>query len=225
MRPRICVSVKADSVGKVSKAIGSSKRLGANLVELRLDYMDEKDILFLHKMVKSSRIGCIATIRPKWDGGAYVGTEASRLKAFEEALEAPFEYVDIEYRSKLVEGVSHLASKRDVGLMLSYHNWRRTPSIKDLEGLFHRMRSIDADVYKIITTIKSPLDEAIVLAFLSRVKGENIISFGMGNSYLTRLLSPLMGGFMTYASFDKALAPGQLTLREMVNLYRRMGVW
>jgi len=88
------------------------------------------------------------------------------------------------------------------------------------------MRRRKADVYKIVTTVRSPVDEATLLLFLKNIRGTRVICFGMGEKgFATRLVSPLLGGFMTYASYGGSLAPGQSELRSMVLIYRRMGLW
>ncbi|MEM2929970.1 MAG: type I 3-dehydroquinate dehydratase [Thermoproteota archaeon] len=226
MKPRICVSVKADRVENVSRAVRVSQGLGASLVELRMDYAREEDYPFILETVEKSRIGCVATIRPVWDGGAYRGGEGERLRLFEKALEAPFKYVDVEQGSRVEGDVSRLASRRGVGLILSHHDWRGTPGLKNLERTLAVMRRRNADVYKVVTTVRNPVDEATILIFLKNVRGARVVCFGMGEKGLaTRLVSPLLGGFMTYASYGEPLAAGQTELRRMVSIYRRMGVW
>jgi len=226
LRPRICVSVKADSVSRVSRAIMFSQSLGASLVELRLDHADEKQYDAVLKTVESSRVGCVATIRPSWDGGAYRGSEGERLRLFEKALEAPFRYVDVEQKSRILDEVSRLASKRGVGLILSRHEWAGTPGVEKLSRMLSAMTRRRAEVYKIVTTVRSPVDEASILFFLKNNGRSRVVCFGMGDEgFATRILAPLLGGFMTYASYDGPMAPGQATLRRMVSIYRRMGVW
>ncbi|MEM2641237.1 MAG: type I 3-dehydroquinate dehydratase [Thermoproteota archaeon] len=226
MKPRICVSVKADDLERVRKAIACSRRLGASLVELRLDHAREKDYEGLFKIVEKSGIGCIATIRPFWDGGAYRGGEGKRLLLFEKALEAPFKYVDVEHASKIRSSVVRLAGRRGVGVIVSHHDRSGTPGLKALTRLLSKMRREGAEICKIVTTVNDPVDEATLLFFLSSIRSARLVCFGMGEKgFATRILSPLLGGFMTYASFDEALAPGQATLREMVSIYRRMGLW
>jgi 3-dehydroquinate dehydratase type I len=229
LKPRICVSVKTDDLEKVRKAIKYSQRLGAGFVELRLDYVKEGFFDDLASVVENSRISCIATIRPAWDGGAYRGGESDRLRLFQRVLEAPFKYVDIEHDSKIVRSVSKLAREKDVGLIVSYHDWKGTPGLKSLEKILWEMRRRKADICKIVTTITNHVDEAKILFFLltsARSVREKLVCFGMGEKGIaTRIVSPLLGGFMTYASYEEALAPGQITLREIVLTYRSMGLW
>ncbi|MEM2100413.1 MAG: type I 3-dehydroquinate dehydratase [Thermoproteota archaeon] len=226
MKPRICVSVKANNLKKVSEAVRVSKKLGISLVELRLDYAGEKNYDSLLRIVKDSGVGCVATIRPAWDGGAYRGGEKNRLRLFEKALEAPFKYVDVEHRARILEDVSSLASEKGVRLIVSNHDWAGTPSLKTLNNVFSTMRRRRADIYKIVTMVRNPVDEAVLLLFLKNASGARVICFGMGEEgFATRILSPLFGGFMTYASYDDSLAPGQATVRMMITIYRRMGVW
>jgi 3-dehydroquinate dehydratase len=51
------------------------------------------------------------------------------------------------------------------------------------------------------------------------------VSFAMGPSGITsRILSPLLGGYLTYASLGegKESAPGQVTVSELTKIYRMM---
>ncbi|MEM1554280.1 MAG: type I 3-dehydroquinate dehydratase [Thermoproteota archaeon] len=226
MKPRICVSVKADDLNRIQRAFYSSRKLGASLVELRLDHAREEDFEKIMGIVEKSRIGAVATIRPFYDGGAYKGGEGERLRLFEKALEAPFKYVDVEYKSRIWRSVIRLARKKDIGVILSYHDWNKTPGLNTLRRILSKMKERGADVFKIVTTVTNPVEEATLLFFLESSKGFRLICFGMGEKgFATRILSPLLGGFMTYASYDEALAPGQVTLGEMVSIYRRMGIW
>lgn len=227
MKPRICVSVKTDDSERVRKAILFSQRLGANLVELRLDYAREEDYENIIRLVEGSKIGCVATVRPVYEGGVYEGDEEKRLQLFKKMLEAPFKYVDIEYGSSIRKNVVKLAKGRGVGVILSYHDWEETPSISRLERLLAEMRRHGADVYKMVTTVNNPVDEATLLSFiLGHAKKMRLVCFGMGDKGIaTRIVSPLLGGFMTYASYDEALAPGQVALKDMISIYRRLGAW
>jgi len=226
LRPRICVSVKADDLEKVRKAIASSQRIGVSLVELRLDYASEEDYERIIGLVEKPGIEFIATIRPFYEGGAYRGSEKNRLRLFEKALKAPFKYVDVEQESRIRDSVIKLARARSVKVILSHHDWKGTPSLGILRGILSKMREKGADVCKIITTINDPVDEATLIFFIKKTRGVRLVCFGMGEGgFATRILSPLLGGFMTYASYNEPLAPGQATLKRMVSIYREMGIW
>jgi 3-dehydroquinate dehydratase-1 len=79
---------------------------------------------------------------------------------------------------------------------------------------------------KIVTTAHSIEDSLRVLELYETSKGLSPIFFAMGDAgVISRLLCTLVGNApFTYASLEKALAPGQLTLQQMKKLYDKMGV-
>ena len=87
---------------------------------------------------------------------------------------------------------------------------------------------MDADVCKIITTAKSVEDNLVVLDFVSKSsKHAKLVCFAMGEFGKTsRLLSPVFGAFFTFACLDKKrkTAKGQLTIQEMKQAYRTLGL-
>ena len=83
------------------------------------------------------------------------------------------------------------------------------------------MKSLDADIVKIATMANQPHDN---LRMLEMVQESDCDTVGMcmgdiGTS--SRILGPKFGAKFTYATFhhERALAPGQLSYDQMVNVY------
>jgi 3-dehydroquinate dehydratase type I len=77
----------------------------------------------------------------------------------------------------------------------------------------------------VITTAQRFEDNLAVLQLIAEFPRTKIISFAMGPLGLaSRILCPLVGGYLTYASIEegKESAPGQITVRDLRAIYEMM---
>jgi 3-dehydroquinate dehydratase/shikimate dehydrogenase len=105
----------------------------------------------------------------------------------------------------------------------SYHCFRGVPDY--LDSFFDKFISLNGGVFKIAIQANDATDGLVVMELLERAKTENkeLIPIAMGEAGVwTRILGLSRGAFMTFASLDEdsATAPGQLTVREMTEVYR-----
>jgi 3-dehydroquinate dehydratase type I len=82
-----------------------------------------------------------------------------------------------------------------------------------------------AHIVKICTYARAMEDNLQVLGLIpyARKKGRTIIAFCMGEKgRISRVMAPLLGSYLSYASLDKGSesAPGQLTIAEMREILR-----
>ena len=82
------------------------------------------------------------------------------------------------------------------------------------------MASEGAEVVKMVTLAKTPLDNLRTLALIpeARKGGVKLITFCMGPlGRLSRVASVLLGGYLTFAALEpgEASAAGQIPIREM----------
>ena len=106
-----------------------------------------------------------------------------------------------------------------IQLIVSYHNERETPD--NLGEILSELKSFDAAVIKMATHAKSGLDGLRMLSLLQKESAQSKLSlFCMGpKGVFTRVLQPVFGGVWSYCYFDKATAPGQLSLKTMRQNY------
>lgn len=187
--------------------------------EIRLDLMDltVEEV----KQVFSTPCVLVATCRP----GKYSWEERAHLLI--QAIHSGARYVDIEIEAddKLLHLIKEHAEEKGVKLIISYHNFDKTPSVKELENIIRESRLKGADIVKIATMAKSYEDSATVMSLYS--KNKDIIAFCMGKEGLiTRVAAPLLGADFTFAAFDETnvTAPGQLSFDKMEKIYQLMEV-
>lgn len=213
----ICVSIGR---GRHKHLLAEHRHLvseGAQLVELRLDYL--KRNINLPRLLDNRPCPIVATCRRTQDGGRWEGTEESRQMILRSAIAGGVDYVDLE------EDVAALIPRYgDCKRIVSMHNFRETPH--DLEAIHRRLSALDADIVKIATMAHSPHDGLRMLR-LMRESEIPTIGICMGDiGTPSRLLAGKFGAPFTYSTFhhERALAPGQLSYQQMTEIYHYDGI-
>ena len=205
---RLCVSL---TPGKLDE-IFSSDLSGADYVEVRLDYLS-KPQESIHARWDRLPIPVIATCRGRERGGRFEGSIEEETRILEQAAGNGAQFVDVDYRF-----ARPFAGAQVIG---SYHDFVETPA--DLEAVLDRACSSAAHIAKIAATPNSWSDNRRLLEAMSKQRSKPVIVAGMGDvGQITRILGPSRGSFLTYAAASDriASAPGQLSVREMLQVYR-----
>ncbi len=212
-KPKVCtVLTKFDE--RYVKVANSS-----DLVEVRIDMIGDSWTA-LAKMIEKPWIACN---RRKDEGGLWNFDEESRVKELLRAINFGAEYIDIELKSSNIKKV--VKNVREVGtkVLISYHNFDRTPPLKELKKIFENEVELGADVCKIVTTAKSFEDNLTILRLIRECyKIAPVVAFCMGEAgVLSRILSPFFGGMFTYASIGHGLesAKGQVDFEKLEDFY------
>ncbi|MCP4813167.1 MAG: shikimate dehydrogenase [Planctomycetaceae bacterium] len=208
----ICVSIGR---GRHKHLLAEHRHLvseGAQLVELRLDYL--KRNVNLQRILKNRPGPIVATCRRAQDGGRWEGTEESRLMILRSAIAGGVDYVDLE--EDIAAAIPRYGSCQRI---ISLHDFRETPS--NLEEIHQRLAALDADIVKIATMAHSPHDG---LRMLRLVRDSEIPTVGicMGDiGTPSRILAGKFGAPFTYSTFhhERSLAPGQLSFQQMTDIY------
>jgi len=205
----ICVSVSHSE--QLKKAVQS----GAEMLELRLDLIGEKPDSLFPRIPKELPV--VVTCRPG------IHSEEERFSLLKKGLELGAAYADVETESSS-QYISDLkASAESFGkrLIVSYHNFERTPGLEDLESVMIACYEKGGDVAKIATQVHG-YDDLLSLLALYKLPGQKVI-LGMGpQGRILRVIAPYLGGAFTFASLEvgKETAPGQMSIQEMQNIYK-----
>lgn len=215
----ICVPIIGPSMEKALEDISAAEKI-ANIIEFRLDLIANFD---LPALMQATTLPAIVTNRTKTEGGQWKGTEEERVQILRQAIEAKADYIDIETSTPKELLKSILDNKGKSKVILSYHNFTNT--MEDLEPLYEIMCELPGDILKIVTYAQDISDNLKIFNLLKRAKkeGRQLIGLCMGeNGEISRILSPLFGGFLTFGSLDtgKESAPGQIPASTLKNIYR-----
>ena len=194
----------------------------ADFIEIRLDRL--KDCLENHRGLadltahgKTPKIATDKTSR----------SETEHYQMLLGAAKSGFEYVDVEISTPKLEDLVKELKSLDAKPIVSFHKFDGSLSISELNNVLEREISSGAEVCKIATTAKRMRDNLTTLNFTSTASSKTkVVCFCMGElGKVSRLLSPLFGGFFTFASLERGseTASGQITIQEMKASYELLG--
>lgn len=172
----------------------------------------------------------LLTIRLKRDGGAWPDSEAPLREDVWKSLgldakDPACDWVDVEVEeiASLSVRAKSLVSSGSAKLLLSHHDMRRSLPREGLRNLMHEMQSHRPAGMKFAMTCGGREELLDLLAFAREVAAATsngcVLSMGRtGRS--SRVLAPLLGCPLTYGYLTGgAVAPGQLSARELRNFY------
>ncbi|KAI7844252.1 hypothetical protein COHA_002050 [Chlorella ohadii] len=221
-RTHLCTSLVATSVDGMLAEAQEAVANGADIVELRLDYLEDFDAeRDLPRLVQQCPLPAIATYRPVWEGGKYDGPEAPRLAALRLAAQLGVAYVDIELKVATVFFAAKSELPATTKIIVSSHDYEKTASDEELRALVERCYGAGADIVKFATMANDITDAWRVLSVL-RACPVPCIALAMGErGQISRLLAPKYGGFLTFGALspERASAPGQPTLQQLSGMY------
>ncbi|MDQ2976393.1 MAG: shikimate dehydrogenase [Acidobacteriota bacterium] len=239
-RPRICVSICERSIDALATAIAGAAR-AADLIEIRLDCIAGEDLKSsfdqINQLLSNSSIPAILTFRPAEQGGASDSSyEARRAFWKEQGLPSPH-LCDLEIDVAEQFAREAVSSRIDWSRVIcSYHDFAGGHSgrgvldwLAGLDQIYKRLSASPAGILKIAVQADDAIDCLPVFQLLERGRreGREIIAIAMGTPGIaTRILGPSRGAFLTYAALENetATAPGQITARELREIYRIEGI-
>jgi 3-dehydroquinate dehydratase-1 len=216
-RPSICAVITEADIRSV-KDIEAQ----VDLFEVRIDLIGDAWPSVAGELKKP----WIACNRMTEEGGQWRDSEARRIEKLLQAIDVGASIIDVELKTKNLENVIATIKKR-AGCLVSSHNLVKTPSLEELKMVVKRQMDAGADICKVVTTATTNNDNWTIMRLLSEVHDIPCIAFAMGPlGALSRVLSPVAGGYFTYASIKagKESAPGQITVQDLISLYEMMGM-
>jgi 3-dehydroquinate dehydratase I len=201
----ICASICEKDLEKCLVSINR-----VDMAEIRIDLAEFSNEEI--KTVFSVRKKLIATCRP----GKI--KDAERVEMLKIAIESGASYVDIEYEAtaEYKNDLIDFAHKYQCDVIISYHNYDKTPELEELEHIVHECYAMGADLAKIATHVNVNRDNSKILS-LYKAPGR-LVAIGMGDlGRISRIIAPFLGAEFTYASLNdsSATAPGQISYEKL----------
>ncbi len=216
MKYKTCVSI-AEKTPKKVLALIKTVLQKSDFAEIRFDFLITKDIPKTLELTKKYHNRCVFTLRPKNQGGKFSGTEKERVSILKLMAEYNPHFIDIEFSASQNRDLLSYVRKTKTPILVSWHDFNRTPSIKELLKKYQSMKKISNHT-KIVTTARSIKDTATILS-LYRNQNFGLIAFAMGEfGRISRILCLHLGSPYTYVSLGKPVAPGQFSLDEIKSL-------
>jgi 3-dehydroquinate dehydratase-1 len=239
--PLVVGTVRPDGLARLC-ALPAAER-GADLIEVRFDLalpqpaleptpgggtLPDLEAFFPScRQLELSGSPVLGTIRLIPDGGRWP-LDADRLPWFERVLDV-VAWIDIEVESAIATPVVAAARARRRKVIVSHHDFARTPEAAALDMVVARAVALGADVVKIATMIAGPEDHDRLIDLLRRHRdrdrdrdmGPALALVGMGpQGTALRSYLPCVGSRLTYGFLDQSAAPGQLSASELMRRLR-----
>jgi len=212
------VSILPKNVDEALRLIEKAEAAHADYIEIRLDYIENN--LGLAELAVHSKTPKIATDKSS-------RKETERRQMLVEAAKSGFDYIDAELSTPEIKDLVKELKALGTKPIVSFHKFDGSLSISELNNILEREIYSGADVCKIVTTAKQVKDNLITLNFTAAASSKaKVVCFCMGElGKVSRLLSPLFGGFFTFASLERGqeTASGQITIKEMKTTYELLG--
>ena len=211
----ICVSLAESTAQEVVRI---SSGLKCDAVEARIDHftdpLDQGDLSLIRQPV-------IATCMPCWEGGKYVLGEKKRMSVLELSLEyASYVSIELDTEISLRDALIEKAKDAGVKVILSHHDFTKTPDTQNMVETLLRQRDAGADIGKIAYMPNSIQDALnVISAQVSCGLEMPVIAHAMGEmGAFTRICGPMLGGYLAFAACGegKKTAKGQYTLSQML---------
>jgi 3-dehydroquinate dehydratase-1 len=227
--PAICAPLVARTRGALVAEAQAVAAKRPDLLEWRVDFFeaiaDPGEVLAAAAALRRAAGGVpiLFTRRAQWEGGQPIPIDEPRVLALYEAVAASgcVDLVDFEM-SNAAEDVARVRTvtrRHGIPLVLSFHDFQRTPSAADLAARFAQAQRLGADVAKVAVMPQSMQDVHALLGATLQASKElpiPVISMAMGGlGAVSRLCGGVFGSALTFAVGASASAPGQIAIEDV----------
>ncbi len=217
LKPLICVPLLQKDRKTVLEVAGEAINAGADLVELRIDSLLDPDPQEVIHLMEEINYPLIATNRMREEGGYFRGSETERTDILIETVDYA-DYVDIELQTDEKCRSNVIGAAKST--IISFHDFVRTPPIKELLKIVRAQKEL-GNIAKFAVMPQNMQDTLNVLEVVNQM--DNTIGIAMGEmGCYTRVVAPLLGSPITYASLKGGSAPGQLDIQETKEIIDRL---
>jgi len=192
-------------------------RQAPDLFELRLDRLTGV-VDRVENTLAKLRAPLIITARHPNEGGS--GRLSLRQRR---ALLSRFlthaDYLDVELRSaRALRALLAIAKTKNVRQIISFHDFKSTPSARLLVAKAHNAKALRADIFKVATRTDTPMELGRLLEFIAKNSvNVRLAVMGIGKlGAISRVLLARAGSVLIYASLGPATdIEGQLSLEQL----------
>lgn len=211
--------------GSKKEVLNSLKIKGFNFYEVWLDYMKDLDEKFMLTLAKKFKGKIIFVFRRK-------NLEPIKLSIDKKqsviSLLSKFDvFLDLDFLTQHEELEFLRKTKAKIKLILSYHNYKETPSLDYLKNLINKMKRYHPDIFKVSTFCQREEDSLNLLNLILKLRKQRLkyIVVGMGGmGLITRIFGVIWGNKISFTPLDlrSKSAEGQLTKKQLQLILREI---
>jgi 3-dehydroquinate dehydratase I len=129
------------------------------------------------------------------------------------------DYLDVELRSaRALRALLAIAKTKNVRRIISFHDFKSTPSARLLVAKAHNAKALRADIFKVATRTDTPMELGRLLEFTAKNRvNVQLAVMGIGRlGAISRVLLARAGSVLIYASVGAATdVEGQMSLKQL----------
>jgi 3-dehydroquinate dehydratase/shikimate dehydrogenase len=226
----LAVPIAGIDIDQTGEQIKAAKKAGADMLELRTDYLANLNIGRLKALIgqaKTAKLPTIVTCRDKAQGGTGDWDTDLRSEILVEAVTAGVDFVDCEYNNFAGQAGQKLraamAQNHKTRLILSAHNFDGPYDNKQIARIYDEITQAYPEAIPKIVYTADHINDCFAALDLMKNSDRDAIVIAMGNQgIITRILAKKFRAFLTFASIDEnaATAQGQITIQHFKKLYR-----
>ncbi|MGM9933725.1 MAG: type I 3-dehydroquinate dehydratase [Clostridium sp.] len=230
--PKIAVPIVGRTDDEIISEAKGLEKIKFDIVEWRIDFYKEvtdiekvKSVLKeLRKLLRETPI--LFTFRSKKEGGeAHIYKEYYVKLNCEAAKTKEVDLIDVELFTgdEYIKEIVEEAHNNDVKVVISNHDFYKTPDKEEIISRLVRMKELNADIPKIAVMPQSESDVLTLLCATNEMKEKYsdipIITMSMaGMGLISRIAGEFFGSALTFGAADKASAPGQIRAEDLYNV-------
>ncbi|MGR0119472.1 type I 3-dehydroquinate dehydratase [Bacillus halotolerans] len=230
--PKIIVPLMGKTEKQILKEAEAVKLLDPDIVEWRVDVFEKADdseavIKMISKLRESLRDKLfLFTFRSHKEGGSKEMDVSSYIALLETAIRTKdIDFIDIELFSgeANVEALVSLAGENGVYVIMSNHDFQKTPAKDEIISRLRKMQKLGAHIPKIAVMPKDAGDLLTLLdatyTMKTKYADRPMITMSMaGTGLVSRLSGEIFGSACTFGAGEEASAPGQIPVSELRNV-------
>lgn len=227
--PAVCIPLVARTADGLLAEAAAAAAQRPDLLEWRVDHFEgiaaTNDVVALAGEIRRHGGGLplLFTRRAAVEGGQPVALSGDQVAELYTSVCAAgdVDLVDIETASdpRHVATVARAARSHGVALVLSFHDFQRTPALEQLLARFRQAHALGADLAKVAVMPHTPGDVLTLLQATWQASRELPIAVaGMAMGPLgavSRVAGGEFGSALTFAMGQNASAPGQLPMADL----------
>lgn len=226
-KPKVCLPIIGKTNADILQQANQLSLKKFDVLELRIDFYEdvlnkEAVINILNDLRCIIRQPILFTYRSLKEGGQIQLTDLQYKELVEYVCQSQLiDLIDIELDSGniLVYQLVEIAHKYNIKVVISNHDFDKTPDKEELIDKLERMDAFDADICK-IAVMPNYKEDVIrlleVTTMMSSRFNKPLITMSMGKlGVISRISGELFGSALTFACNELASAPGQINVDDM----------
>ena len=227
-KPLVCVPIIETTKEEIISRTRDLVDMDVEMLEWRADFYEDlgdiekvKSLLeILRDLTKQTVF--LVTVRSKAQGGNcdFSPQEISNLLVSMSGVHSA-DFIDVEFFTfEHPERLIKKLQERGALVITSHHDFEETPEVGVMSTLLEQMKDGDADIVKLAVMPNCVSDVLALLQVTDDFHKENknipIVTMSMGSlGMITRISGEIFGSCITFGSFGKNSAPGQMPREEL----------